>query len=81
MADTQPRSPTARAVRFDATLLHVALTDGRSLSVPLDWYPWLAELNTADRQQYELIGGGTGIWWTLPDEGLSVPALFGLPCE
>jgi hypothetical protein len=81
VTDIQLRSPTVRGVRFDATTLHVDLTDGRSLSAPIVWYPWLAELSTADREQYELIGRETGIWSTVPDEGLSVPALFGLPCE
>jgi hypothetical protein len=68
-------------VRFDADALHVDLTDGRSLAVPLAWFPWLAQLEPAERERYQLVGEGSGIWWDGPDEGLSVPALFGLPCE
>jgi len=81
VTDTQLRSPTARGVRFDDAMLHVDVADGRTLSIPLKWYPWLERLSPIERERYELIGDGTGIWWAVPDEGLSVPALFGLSCE
>jgi hypothetical protein len=78
---TQTPNPVASGVRLEGDALHVDLRDGRSLTVPVAWFPWLAALEPAEREQYELIGEGTGIWWTAPDEGISVPALFGLPCE
>ena len=74
-------SPRARGVRFDADHLHVDLADGRSLGVPLAWFPWLKALSTEQREQYEVVGEGTGLWWDTPDEGISVPALFGLGCQ
>jgi hypothetical protein len=78
---TQTPDPVATQVRVDDELLHIDLLDGRSLSVPLAFFPWLAALEPEARGQFEVIGEGTGIWWNVPDEGISVPALFGLPCQ
>ena len=81
MSFAQSLVPVAVGVHLDDTNLLVDLQDGRSLRVPLAWFPWLDALEPKARAQFEIIGDGTGIWWTVPDEGLSVPALFGLPCE
>jgi len=58
----------------------VHLEDGRSLTVPLEWFPRLRDATPAQRADYQLIGPGIGIHWPEIDEDISVPRLFGLPC-
>jgi len=62
----------------DAFVVH--LEDGRSLTVPLEWFPSLRDATPEQRANYELIGPGIGIHWPEIDEDISVPRLFGLPC-
>ncbi len=64
------------AVTFDVERLHVALSDGRRISVPLDWFPRLANATPQQRQRWERIGGGIGIHWPDIDEDLSVAGLL-----
>jgi hypothetical protein len=60
--------------------LIVELRDGRTVSVPLEWYPRLAHGTPRERQQWELIGPGVGIHWPALDEDISVEGLLqGLP--
>ena len=66
----------ARAVRFTADHLVVDLADGRSLSIPLEWYPRLALATPQERDQWELIGRGQGVHWPRLDEDLSVESLL-----
>lgn len=62
----------AKNVTFDDTMLHCELQDGRVVSVPIVWYPRLYEAGEAERNNWRLIGGGTGIHWPDLDEDLSV---------
>lgn len=66
------------AVRVDVTedALIVHLSDGRTLSVPVAWYPRLERATPGERAAWELIGGGTGIHWEAIDEDVSVEALI-----
>ena len=75
-----PPQPHARSVEFvrDAFIVH--LEDGRSLTVPLEWFPRLRDATPQQRAHYELIGPGIGIHWPEIEEDISVPRLFGLPC-
>jgi hypothetical protein len=73
------RYPSAAAVEVTCDWLRVDLRDGRSLSVPVSWFEWLARADDSDRADFEIIEDGQGIWWNSIDEGLSVPGLFGLP--
>jgi hypothetical protein len=57
----------------------VHLEDGRSLTVPLEWFPRLRDGNPAQRNNWRLIGPGTGIHWLDLDEDISVAGLLGLP--
>jgi hypothetical protein len=75
-----PPEPRARAVDFVADRLVVHLEDGRSLTVPLEWFPRLRDATADQRRKYEIIGRGIGIHWPEVDEDISVPRLFGLPC-
>ena len=51
------------------------------LVVPLAWFPALLRTSGAERQDWRLIGGGSGIHWETLDENISVPRLLDLPCE
>ena len=66
----------ATAVQISSDTLTVELTDGRSLSVPLAWYPRLAHATAAERSNWRLIGGGEGIAWPEVEEDLSVGSLI-----
>ena len=63
----------------EADRLRVALEDGRELSVPLDWFGWLADASDDQRRDVHVIEYGLGLWWEALDEGVSVPWLLGLP--
>jgi len=57
-------------------LLSVQLMDGRTISVPLVWYPRLANATQAERDDWEISGGGYGIHWEKIDEDLSTEGLL-----
>jgi Protein of unknown function (DUF2442) len=63
-------------VRFDAHSLIVDLMDGRTISVPLAWYPRLANASVEQRAHWEKCGGGYGIHWPEVDEDLSTEGLL-----
>ncbi|MFZ1395495.1 MAG: DUF2442 domain-containing protein [Candidatus Promineifilaceae bacterium] len=56
--------------------LTVELADGRSLSVPIAWYPRLLHGSQQEREKWELIGAGEGIHWPDLDEDISVEGLI-----
>jgi hypothetical protein len=56
--------------------LSVALSDGRTVAVPLAWFPRLAGASAKQRADWELIGGGVGIHWEAVDEDISVSSLL-----
>ena len=56
--------------------LTVELEDGRSISVPLAWYPRLLHASQRDRDDWQVAGGGFGIHWPAIDEDLSVEGLL-----
>jgi uncharacterized protein DUF2442 len=56
--------------------LTVVLLDGRTVSVPVSWYPRLANGSPAERENWQLLGGGHGIHWPDLDEDISVDALL-----
>jgi hypothetical protein len=66
----------AERVEINGECLVVSLSDGRSITVPLSWYPRLQEASSSERGQFELIGAGVGIHWPLLDEDLSVEGLL-----
>ncbi|HET7570057.1 MAG TPA: DUF2442 domain-containing protein [Gammaproteobacteria bacterium] len=68
--------PRAEHVRCTDEELVVSLTDGRNLSVPLVWFPRLAKASPSQRKDYELLGGGEGIYWPQIDEDISVAGLL-----
>jgi hypothetical protein len=67
-------------VRCDDTRLHVDLMDGRTITVPLAWYPRLLNATPAQRANWETCGAGQGIHWPDLDEDLSTEGLLrGIP--
>jgi hypothetical protein len=60
-----------RAVQVSAHTLSVALTDGRSISVPLAWFPRLLDATPEQRARWEPASAGYGIHWPDLDEDLS----------
>ena len=63
-------------VSIDEFRLSVELMDGRAISVPLAWYPRLANATRAEREDWEVAGGGYGIHWPQIDEDLSTEGLL-----
>ena len=66
----------ATGVKLTSGTLIVELRDGRTVSVPLKWYPRLSEGTPNERRRWELIGPGIGIHWPALDEDISVDALL-----
>ena len=64
------------AVSFNAESLSVSLMDGRTISVPLAWYPKLLHASAAQRENWKISGGGYGIYWPELDEDLSTEGLL-----
>jgi hypothetical protein len=60
--------------------LSVALMDGRTISVPLAWYPRLAKATPEQRSHWEVAAGGYGIHWPDIDEDLSTEGLLRGAC-
>jgi hypothetical protein len=65
-----------RHVRVNDDTLSVDLMDGRTIAVPLAWYPRLFEATPEQRQRWEIAGGGYGIHWPDVDEDLSTDGLL-----
>lgn len=68
--------PSAQEVRLTSDTLTVDLSDGRSISVPVAWYPRLAHATDAERARWRFIGKGEGIHWECLDEDISVEGLL-----
>jgi hypothetical protein len=71
-----PTTALAKVVKFDEELMHVHLTDGRIMSVPIIWFPLLHEATPAQRKRYEIGGGGMSLHWPEIDEDLSIAGLM-----
>lgn len=71
---------TSEALAVDVSCsddaLTVVLDDGRTVSVPLVWFPRLLTATPQQRSQWEPIGGGIGIHWEDIDEDISVASLL-----
>ncbi len=63
-------------VKFTDDSLVVDLLDGRTIVVPLAWYPRLLEATPVRRKNWRLAGGGFGIHWPDVDEDLTTEGLL-----
>ncbi len=68
--------PDAVDVAVTEDTLSVELSDGRTISVPLDWYPRLSHARKEERINWRIIGKGQGIHWQDLDEDISVEGLL-----
>ncbi|MGL5080626.1 MAG: DUF2442 domain-containing protein [Microcoleaceae cyanobacterium] len=68
--------PLAAQVRLIDEKLIVDLIDGRSLIVPLSWYPRLLNASQEERQNWQLLGDGYAIEWVDLDEHIGVEGLL-----
>ncbi|PSN19356.1 DUF2442 domain-containing protein [filamentous cyanobacterium CCP5] len=64
--------PTVQAIEMTDDTLSVDLSDGRTISVPLAWYPRLLHGSIIERENWRLIANGEGIHWNQLDEDISV---------
>jgi len=63
-------------VRFTEDTMAVDLIDGRTIIVPLTWYPKLRDATPEQRRNWQISGGGYGIHWPAVDEDLSTAGLL-----
>ncbi len=68
--------PNAENVSVTEDSLSVDLSDGRTVSVPLAWFPRLLHATPEERKNWRLIGKGQGIHWEDIDEDISVEGLL-----
>lgn len=78
MSSSLTEIEVANAVSVDISdeLLSIALDDGRSISIPLSWYPRLFHAAGAERKNFRLVGKGSGIHWEYLDEDLSTEGII-----
>ncbi|MEN6335473.1 MAG: DUF2442 domain-containing protein [Phycisphaerales bacterium] len=74
--DTPVSEARAKQVRFDEDTMWVGLADGRTLGVPLAYFPRLLNASAEERTKYVISGGRSGLHWDDLDEDISVPALL-----
>ena len=68
--------PQIQSVTITEDTLSADLSDGRTISVPLAWYPRLLHGSVEERSQWRLIGNGEGIHWAELDEDISIKNLI-----
>ncbi|MDF5715057.1 MAG: DUF2442 domain-containing protein [Rhizonema sp. NSF051] len=73
---TLETEPIANQVTVSTQKLIVDLADGRSLSIPLTWYPRLMHASAKERQNWQLLGDGYAIEWADIDEPIGVEGLL-----
>ena len=76
ISGTELREAVAQGVTASDEVLIVDLADGRTITVPLAWFPRLAHGTPTERANWRLIGGGVGIHWPDLDEDISVESLL-----
>ena len=71
-----PTTALAQSLEFTDEMMHVHLTDGRILGVPLVWFPTLYAATPEQQVVYRIGAGGRGLHWPELDEDLSVAGLL-----
>ncbi len=72
----EKKLPNAEDVRVTEDTLSVDLSDGRTISVSLEWFPRLVQATAEERNNWRLIGRGHGIHWEDLDEDIGVEGLL-----
>ena len=70
------QDPLAVSLELSSDALIVELSDGRTLSVPLQWYPRLLEATDEERRNWQLLGDGYAIEWPDLDEHIGIEGLL-----
>ncbi|MBI4586139.1 MAG: DUF2442 domain-containing protein [Planctomycetes bacterium] len=68
--------PVALNVKMGNTKFTLELTDGRSIVIPLAWYPRLKNGSSKERKNWRLLGGGYAIEWPDLDEHIGIEGLL-----
>ena len=71
----------AKNVRFEGNILHIALSDGREISPPVDqmaWLKWLANASPEQRPKWTIEPGGFAVYWEELDDGFEIEHLLSL---
>src|SRR5579864_8255334 len=76
ISGTELRAALARSVSITEDALMADLADGRTITVPLAWFPRLAHGTPVERGNWRLVGRGLGIRWPDLDEDISVESLL-----
>lgn len=76
LTHVSPTAVLAIDVRFSDDALIVQLSDGREVSVPLEWFPRLRDASPEQRRDWRLIARGIGIHWESVDEDIAVSTLL-----
>jgi len=76
MSSSPASRPVAQSMVIDDDTLTVDLTDGRTVSVPVAWFPRLVNGSPDERSNWRFVGGGEGIHWPDLDEDISVGSLL-----
>lgn len=71
-----PTTALAKSLEFDEDVMRVVFTDGRVLSVPLEWFPALRHASPEQLENHEIGGGGVSLHWPDLDEDLSIAGLM-----
>lgn len=66
----------ATAVSFSSDFFTVSFRDGRSLTVPIDWFPRILSASQRQREDVRISANGQGLHWSEIDEGVSVTGLL-----
>jgi hypothetical protein len=69
-------STSAKELHFDDHTMWVELSDGRTLGVPLAWFPRLLHATPAQRNDYRISVTGNGLHWEAIDEDISIEGLL-----
>lgn len=73
---TDTLAPAAIFVSVDDTSITIELSDGRTITAPLAWYPRLLSASKQERDDFRLTGRGRGIHWPQIDEDISVDSVL-----
>lgn len=71
----------AEGLRFEGNILHILLSDGREISLPIDridWLKWLAEATPEQRAKWTIEPGGFAIYWEDMDDGIEIQHLLSM---
>lgn len=72
----EARIVTATSASVDDVSLIIELSDGRTITAPLAWYPRLLQATPAERANLRLIGGGSGVHWQDIEEDISLESVL-----